>query len=88
MATQYTYQPFGMPTASGSASTNPYQFTGREFDSSNQYGENLYYLRGRYYDPVLQRFISPDPLGFGGGDTNLYAYVHNDPVNLIDPPWS
>jgi len=45
----------------------------------------LYYMRARYYDPSVGRFISEDPLGFGGGDVNLFAYVQNDPVNRIDP---
>ena len=31
------------------------------------------------------RFISKDPIGFAGGDVNLYGYVLNDPVNFIDP---
>jgi uncharacterized protein RhaS with RHS repeats len=31
------------------------------------------------------RFTAKDPIGFGGGDTNLYGYVLNDPVNKIDP---
>jgi filamentous hemagglutinin len=33
----------------------------------------------------VRRFISEDPLGFGGGDVNLYAYVMENPVNFIDP---
>jgi hypothetical protein len=33
----------------------------------------------------LQRFIAEDPLGFGGGQTNLYAYVSNNPLRFIDP---
>ena len=45
----------------------------------------LYYMRARYYDPSVGRFISEDPLGFGGGDVNLYAYVQNNPVNEVDP---
>lgn len=40
--------------------------------------------RARYYHPQLQRFVSEDPLMFGGGDVNLYAYVRNAPMNLID----
>jgi uncharacterized protein RhaS with RHS repeats len=32
------------------------------------------------------RFISEDPIGFDGGDVNLYAYAGNNPVNLTDPP--
>jgi RHS repeat-associated protein len=43
------------------------------------------YYRARYYNPVLQRFISEDPIGFSGGDVNLYAYTGNSPTNLRDP---
>src|SRR5207249_5876700 len=39
----------------------------------------------RYYHPALQRFISEDPVGFGGGDTNLYAFVSNSPTAGRDP---
>ncbi|GAX60814.1 hypothetical protein SCALIN_C14_0080 [Candidatus Scalindua japonica] len=39
----------------------------------------------RYYDSETGRFISEDPIGFAGGDLNLYAYVQNNPVILIDP---
>ena len=45
----------------------------------------LYYMRARYYDPQVGRFISEDPLGFDGGDLNLYAYVGNSPVMGVDP---
>ena len=76
---QYTYEPFGNTTATGS-STSTYQYTGREND-----GTGLYFYRARYYNPSLQRFVSEDPIGFGGGQANLYAYVGNSPVNMIDP---
>lgn len=79
VTTSYTYEPFGATTATGSPSENHFQFTGREHDSTG-----LYYYRARYYSPVLQRFISEDPAGFAGG-INLYTYVHNRPVNDIDP---
>jgi RHS repeat-associated protein len=39
----------------------------------------------RDYDPAIGRFVAKDPIDFAGGDTNLYAYVMNDPVNYIDP---
>ena len=82
----YSYQPFGSVTPSGTTSTNPYQYTGRENDSgAGPFEGDLYYNRARYYSPVLQRFMSQDPLGFAGGDPNLYAYVYDDPVNLLDP---
>jgi uncharacterized protein RhaS with RHS repeats len=45
----------------------------------------LRYNRARYYSPSLGRFISEDPIGFAGGDVNLYAYVGNSPTNAIDP---
>jgi RHS repeat-associated protein len=81
IATSYTYQPFGATTAGGASNTNPYQFTGREND-----GTGLYFYRARYYSPTYQRFVAQDPIGFAGGDPNLYGYVYDDPVNLIDPP--
>jgi RHS repeat-associated protein len=43
----------------------------------------LYYVKARYYNPNLGRFLQTDPSGFGGG-FNLYAYAENDPVNLTD----
>jgi RHS repeat-associated protein len=78
--TQYTYDAFGNTASSGAASSNSSQYTGREND-----GTGLYYYRARYYSPALQRFISQDPIGFAGDDTNLYAYVGNNPINLSDP---
>ncbi|HLK86599.1 MAG TPA: RHS repeat-associated core domain-containing protein [Candidatus Binataceae bacterium] len=77
--TSYTYEPFGKSTVAGT-NANPYQFTGREND-----GTGLYFYRARYYSPTYQRFIGQDPIGFRGGDWNLYAYVLNSPVSLVDP---
>ncbi len=45
----------------------------------------FYYMRARYYDPKVGRFISEDPIGFDGGDVNLMAYVNNNPVMGMDP---
>ena len=81
MAASYVYDSFGNLTASTGTITNPFQYTGREFDSET----GLYYYRARYYDLSIGRFISEDPIGFEGSGTNFYAYVHNDPINLIDP---
>jgi len=46
---------------------------------------SLSYYRARYYDPGRGRFIGEDPIGFPGGDVNLYAYVRNRPLTLTDP---
>ncbi len=78
--TTYSYDPFGNTSAAGSSNTNVVQYTGRENE-----GNGLYYYRARYYSPVLHRFISPDPMGLGGGSVNLYSYVGNNPTNLRDP---
>ena len=60
--------------------------TGRENDGAQggTGGGELYYYRARYYDPVLKRFISSDPIGLAGG-LNTYGYVERDPVNYFDP---
>lgn len=55
--------------------------TGREWDSDVQ----LYFLRARYYSPRLGRFMSEDPIGYAGGDYNLYRYVQNEPIGHRDP---
>jgi len=79
VTTSYTYGPFGATTVNGS-STNPVQFTGREYDAPD-----LYYYRARYYSSSHGRFLAEDPLEFGAGDANLYAYVFNNPVTYTDP---
>jgi RHS repeat-associated protein len=81
----YSYQPFGSTTPLGTPGTNPYQYTGRENDSgAGPFEGDLFYNRARYYSPVLQRFMSQDPIGFGGGDTNLYGYAGGDPIGFRD----
>ena len=56
-------------------------YTGREFDQET----GQYYYRARYFDTGVGRFISEDPLGFGGLDTNLSRYVFNNPIGFTDP---
>ena len=79
----YAYEPFGQILSQQETVPQPFKYVG-------QYGvmaepNGLYYMRARYYDPTVGRFISEDPLGFGGGDVNLFAYVRNNPSNWIDP---
>ena len=56
-------------------------YTGREFDEET----GLQYNRGRYYDPVVGRWLSEDPSRFTAGDANLYRYVGNNPLSNTDP---
>ena len=64
----------------GPPGANTLSYTGREDD-----GTGLKYYRARYYHPGLQRFVNEDPIGFLGGDVNLYVYVQNEPINHLDP---
>jgi len=77
----YEYSSFGRMTAKGGEVKQPYGFTGREWDKEI----GLYYYRARFYDPKAGRFISKDPIGFNGGDVNLYRYVGSNPINNTDP---
>ena len=76
--TRYQYEPYGESRATGDASTNSNQYTGRESD-----GTGLYFYRARYYHPGSKRFISEDPIGLSGGH-NLYEYVHGQPTAYKD----
>ncbi|MBI3313973.1 MAG: hypothetical protein HYZ83_07035, partial [Candidatus Omnitrophica bacterium] len=84
VAENYTYDAFGNPLSLPSASTNPFRYTGEQFDSET----GLVYLRARYYDPTLGRFFSRDPVMGRFDETqslNPYIYVKNNPANHIDP---
>lgn len=57
----------------------PFRFQGQQFDEET----GLHYNRYRYYDPVVGRFASQDPIGLSGG-FNLFFYGQN-PLSWIDP---
>ena len=46
---------------------------------------NLVHFGYREYDPYTGKWTAKDPIGFDGGDSNLYGYVLGDPVNFVDP---
>lgn len=77
---RYDYDPYGGTQQTNSVAQNAYRYTGREQDESG-----LYYYRARYFHPGMARFISEDPLKFGAGDNNFYAYVGGDPMSYTDP---
>ena len=80
IANTYVYDSFGNLTSSSGSVTNPFRLTARECDSET----GLYYYRARYYDPTVGRFLSEDLKDSGTG-INVYPYVYNDPVDLMDP---
>ncbi len=76
------YDAYGNVTSeSNSAVDTVFGWTGRFFDDDTGLQWNL----NRWYDPVVGRFLSVDPIGFAAGDPNLYRYVGNGPADSVDP---
>ena len=78
----YAYTPYGRVTNKQEAIAQTFQFAGQFGVMTETNG--LLYMRARYYDPKLGRFLSEDPSGFDGG-LNLYAYTGGNPVMRVDP---
>lgn len=78
------YLPFGGTFKTEGTGKADWRYTGQRQDDST----GLYFYNARYYDPVLGRFVSPDPLvsnSFYPQSLNRYAYCNNNPINFIDP---
>ncbi len=73
----YRYDVFGAIRSQTGSSPNQWLFTGEQRDSDS----SMYYLRARYYDPAIGRFLSQDPAGAG----HPYAYGENNPATFVDP---
>ena len=87
VADHLVYDSFGQLTSQTNSSYQPrFTYDGMRYDSVS----GLYYDIERWYDPVNGLFISQDPLGFGGGQTNLSEYCGNSATNYFDPSgeWS
>jgi RHS repeat-associated protein len=81
VAQQLDYDEFGKVLTDTNPGFQPFGFAGCLYDPDTK----LCRFGARDYDAQTGRWLSKDPILFGGGDTNLYGYVINDPVNLIDP---
>jgi RHS repeat-associated protein len=81
LAQAITYDDFGFVIADTRPGFLPFGFAGGLYDPDTR----LVRFGARDYDAQVGRFVSKDPTLFAGGDTNLYGYVLDDPINLIDP---
>jgi RHS repeat-associated protein len=75
------YTGFGVRTDAGTAWTDRFSFQGLPFQAD----VGAYETTWRFYDPVTGRWLTQDPIDFGGGDSDLYRADGNDPVNNTDP---
>ena len=76
---QYRYDAFGAGLEVSEELPNRIRYTGQQYDEVTE----QYYLRARYYNPVLGRFLQEDV--YQGDGLNLYAYCRNNPVVYYDP---
>jgi RHS repeat-associated protein len=79
----YAYSPYGAVLGRSGSVINPFTYVGA-YGVMDE-GNNLYYMKNRYYDAGTGRFLQKDPIGFAGRQSNLYAYVAGNPVGRIDP---
>lgn len=81
---RYSYDEWGNIVEKTEGISNPIRYAGEYYDEES----GLYYLRARYYDPTIGRFITRDSYE---GDIsnpltiNLYTYCRNNPLIFVDP---
>ena len=81
----YRYDAFGTEALAAGIDSNAFRFGGSFGAAREPAMPGLVKMGFRYYDAEAGRFISRDPVGFLGGDTNLYAYVGSNPATFADP---
>ncbi len=82
----YTYDPYGATLSHVGSTVQPFQYNGRDGVMNDANG--LCYMRVRYYNQTVRRFINMDSLLgeiVDGQTLNRYAYVNGNPVDRIDP---
>ncbi|MEX0713850.1 MAG: RHS repeat-associated core domain-containing protein, partial [Pirellulales bacterium] len=81
-STLYTanYDSFGN-IAGQTGTGDRFNYAARELEAAI----DQYHNRARWYDPRIGGFTGEDPIGFDGGDANLFRYVGNNPINASDP---
>jgi RHS repeat-associated protein len=81
VAQEIDYDEYGNVIRDTQPGFQPFGFAGGLYDTDT----GLVLFGARDYDPSTGRWTAKDPIGFAGGDTNLYGYVLDDPLNLTDP---
>lgn len=81
VAQQMDFDEFGRVVQDTNPGFQPFGFAGGLYDSDTGFTR----FGARDYDAATGRWTAKDPIGFAGGDTNLYGYVLGDPVNWSDP---
>jgi RHS repeat-associated protein len=76
------YSAYATLTYHAGISDTPFLFNGRYGVMTDPNG--LLYMRARFYNPFLCRFVNSDPSGFSGG-LNFYAYANGNPISYLDP---
>lgn len=76
------YSAYATMTYRGGTNDTPFLFNGRYGVMTDPNG--LLYMRARYYNPYICRFLNSDPSGFSGG-LNFYTYANGNPVSYEDP---
>ncbi len=80
----YSFDAYGRTLASAGTTPNSYLYGGEQVDRST----GFYYLRARYYDPAVGRFVSTDPQqgsAFDPPSLHRYLYANANPMNVSDP---
>ena len=92
LVVEYAYDAWGKPVVVRTLTTayeklaelNPFRYRGYVYDGET----GLYYLRSRYYNPDISRFIKEDDFNYPAGgvlESSLYGYCLNNPIRLVDP---
>ena len=77
MVNRYRYDAFGNILEAWERVHNRFKYAGEQYDEIT----GQYYLRARFYNPVIGRFTQEDV--YRGDGLNLYTYVQNNPVKYI-----
>ncbi len=81
----YVYQTYGAQISETGSTPNNYRYVGRYGYYYDRLALSVpLYVRVRNLSTTQARFVSADPSGITNRDLNLYSYVRNNPVNLVD----